>query len=447
MLPAAKADDLSGTDLSFAEELMWQTDREGPRAAPFFDCARSLWLVLQLQGPLNREALSSSLDAVIQRHDALRSRFVARNGQAVRLASQASPISFTIIDRQNLPPDDPHEIIEREVKPQLRQVDLACGPLLRAALVALSSEEHILAVAVHHIVFDRWSRRLLELELRQFYSAHLAGGAAGVRPLPAQYQDYVSWQRKQVSSDRGRNLSQYWINKLSGLPDLILPCDGVREGMISAQCGASSFTIPAEEVNRLAVLSRQARTTLAATMLAIFKLLLFRLSGMDDVAVGVPLSDRRRPEFEEVIGLFMNVVVVRTSILNRMTFLDLLDRVRRGLVDACIHQDLPYGYLQRFIPIQPLYRVVFNFMPAIPCVDSEFAGLQTKQIPTSTELQAFADLSLHLRYEAGTLVCRFLYKTDLFSASSGQNFADLLQKLIKAVLQAPQNCIDTYCLQ
>lgn len=438
------ANDASGMELSFSEELMWQADVGDPQTLPFFDCARSLWLVLRLHGALNQEALRASLEAVVQRHEVLRSRFVARNGHPVRLISQSPSFSFTIVDGRSFPSANPSEIVEKEIRPLLEQFDLACGPLLRAALVELSSDEHILAIAVHHIVFDRWSRRLLELELKRFYCAYVTGSEPGIRPLPVQYQGYVLWQREQLDSERGRKLSTYWTQKLSGLPVLALPCDGVCGQAISTRSRTSWFTIPQEEVSRLVVLSRRSRTTLAATMLAVFTVFLSRLCGTDDIAVGVPLSDRRRPEFEEVIGLFMNVVVVRASIPNGATFLDLIDVVRRNLVDACIHQDLPYGYLRQIIPTRPAYRVVFNFMPTLAGADIEWAGIRAEPLPTPMDLQSFADLSLHLRHEGGMLVCRLVYKADLFSEDCGRSFADQIQTLTTAVVQAPQNSVETY---
>jgi hypothetical protein len=443
----AKFDDASGTQLSFAEELMWQADLGGPGALPFFDCPRILLRTVRLQGPLNQEALMVSLGQVVQRHDVLRSRFVVRNGQPVRLASQPPSFSFTIIDRQSPLREDPYEIVEDVIKPRIdREFDLAHGPLVRAILVVLAGHDHILAIAVHHIVFDRWSKHLLELELKRFYCAYLTGRVAPTKPLPAQYHDYVVWQRQQLDSERGRKLAEYWADRLTGLPALTLPCDTTCGPVTSSRPGTSWFTIPIEAVHRLIILSRQSRATLATTMLAIFMLFLYKVSGVDDVAVGVPLSDRRRPQFEQLIGLFMNVVVVRTSIANGMTFLNLLDLVRRNLVDACLHQDLPYGYLLQTNGARPPYRIVFNFMSSMPASDLELVGVQARPLSVHADPHAVADLSLHVCNESGALLCRLLYKADLFSEDYGRKFATQIEFLTKAILQSPQNCIDAYDL-
>jgi hypothetical protein len=445
---SAPEPEATGKDLSFAEELLWRAEKEGPAAPPFFDCARSLWLVLRLQGPLDLNALQMSLNAIIQRHDVLRSRFAGSNGQPFRLTSDSPSFSFTRVDRPDLRLEDPREIVKDELRPSMeRRFDLVLGPLLQAALMALNGQDHMLAIAVHHIVFDRWSKRLLELELNRFYCAFSRDTPVEMRPLSVQYQDYVVRQRELVNGERGRKLSEHWMKKLGGVPDLVLPCDGHRGREISARSGTAWFTIPAEDVAGLALLSRQARTTMAATMLAIFTLFLHRLSGMDDFAIGVPLSDRRRPELEEVIGLFMNVVVVRTAIPCGTTFLNLLDRVRRGLVDACLHQDMPYGYLRQIIPGPSPYRVVFNFMPKLPVTNLEWAGLKAEHLTVPAEIQSLADFSLQLRHDGQELRGRFVCKADLISKDRGQSFAFGMQNLTKSVLQSPGSQIDTYSLE
>ncbi len=434
-------------ELSFGEELLWKAEVRDPGVLPFFDCARSLSLALRLQGPVNHHALRSALEAVVRRHDALRSRFVVQSGQPQRVSGRDPAIKLTIIDQSSVSPENRQDLLERVIAPQVEaSFDLARGPLLLVVLAALGRGEHILYIAVHHIVFDRWSERLLARELTRFYEAHVTGRATELSPLPAQYQSYVQWQRQRLESEHGRKMIEYWLKRLDGPPDIDLLSDRACIRTLSTRPGSSRFTIPAEDLNRLMALSRHTRATLATIVLAVFKLFLYRISGTDDIAVGVPLSDRRRPEFESLIGLFMNVVVVRTSISQSITFMELLDRVRRGLVDACLHQDMPYGYLLKLVGARPLYRVVFNFMPSLPALEVELTGANITLVPTATNPESVADLSLNVRADNGALLCRLLYKADLFSEARGERFAKQLQTLIRAVLHAPHNRIDQYNL-
>jgi hypothetical protein len=315
----------------------------------------------------------------------LRSRFVVRSGQPKRVSGRSPAITLTAIDQSSASPENWQDLLDRIIAPQVDgRFDLARGPLLLAILAALGRGEHILYIAVHHIVFDRWSTRLLAHELTRFYEAHVTGSAPELPPLPVQYQSYVQWQRQRLESERGRKMIEYWLKKLDGLPDIDLRSDRAGSRTLSTRPGSSRFTIPAEDVNRLMALSRHSRATLATVVLAVFKLFLCGISGTGDIAVGVPLSDRRRPEFEGLIGLFMNVVVVRTSISPDLTFMEMLYRVQRGLVDACIHQDLPYGYLLKLVGSRPLYRVVVNIIPSQPAVVVGLSRVDNTLVPTAT---------------------------------------------------------------
>jgi Condensation domain len=434
-------------ELSFGEELLWKAEVRDPGVLPFFDCARSLSLALRLQGPVSHDALKSALEAVVRRHDVLRSRFVVQGGQPKRVSDLGPSIELNMINQSGVSLENRQDLLERIIAPQVDgSLDVARGPLLRAVLATLGHGEYMLYIAVHHIVFDRWSNRPLAHELTRFYEAHVTGRPTELPPLPTQYQSYVQWQRRRLESEHGRKMIEYWLKRLDGLPDIDLRSNRVGFRTLSTRPGSSRFTIPAEDVNRLMALSRHSRATLATIVLAVFKLFLGGISGTDDIAVGVPLSDRRRPEFEHLIGLFMNVVVVRTSISHSMTFMELLDRVRRGLVDACLHQDLPYGYLLKLVGARPLYRVVFNFMPRLPALEVELTGVNTTLVPTATEPESVADLSLNVCADNGALLCRLLYKSDLFSEACGEHFAKQLQTLIRAVLHDPHNRIDQYNL-
>lgn len=243
----------------------------------------------------------------------------------------------------------------------------------------------------------------------------------------------------------GQALIEYWTARLSALTDLALPDDSSPDRIVSPRAAIAEFTVPAADVDRLTAMSRRSRVPFATVMLAVLTLFLHKVSGQDDITVGVPLSDRRHPDFEQLIGLFMNVVVVRTALTSELTFLDLLDRVRRALLDACRYQDLPYGHLVQIIPARkPFYRVVFNFMPPVPASAMELPGLQVVPLAIAAESQALADLSLHVRQASGTLICRFVYKADLFSSARIRHFVEQFRILVSAIADGPEKGIDAY---
>lgn len=436
------------TALSFAEEQLWLADRAGARVCPFLECAPALSIAVRLEGCLHHRALCASLQEIVNRHDVLRSRFITETSGPVRRCASHEPVTIATVDLRAAV--RPRPLRDAIAQLAARPFDLARGPLLRAALIVLGDEEHVLAITVHHIVFDRWSRRVLMQELKALYDAYVAGQQPGLAPLPVQYADYVRWQHEQVESPRGNETLDYWTSRLRGLRDLVLPADldGDR-AQASSRAGSAWFTIAAAEMNGLRTLSRRCRTTVATTMASVLMWLVHRRTGADDIAMGVPLSDRRRPELEFPIGLFMNVVILRSSIAGDLTFLDLLDRVRRDLLDACKHQDLPYGSLLRAMrasAARPLYRVVFNFMPAIPSTDVELSGLRGTPIPVTTDPESLADLSLHLQPHAGGLTCRLVYKADLFSPAWARQFAAQYQSLTTATLADPRRSLRSYAL-
>jgi hypothetical protein len=440
--------DDGATEVSFAEEQLWLACNSTATTSPFLTCRPTMSMAARLEDSLNQQALEASLNEIIQRHKVLCSSFSEQGkGQLARRYEPALNVTLNKIDLQGLDASIKasltNRILARDVEAPF---DLARPPLLRAILLALADNTHIVVITVPHIVFDRWSKRVLALELKQLYERHISGNAQVVTPLTVCYRDYISWQRHRLDTAGGR-LVKYWTEKLRGVADLTLPCDGIRGHTSSTRSASYSFTICAEVVARLETLSRSCKVTTATMMLAVLKMLLHRTTGLEDITVGVPLSDRRRPEFEHLIGLFMNVVVARTRVTNQMTFRDLVDRVRLTLVDACRHQDMPYGYLLRVIQhTGPLYRVGFSFMPNIPASRLDFPGLRVTSLWTDSELPSSAELSLHVRLKAGALMCRIVYKADLFSPHRVSRFANQFETLITAILDGPQRRVDAYAL-
>lgn len=435
-------------ELSSGEKLLWLADRPDAVPPPFFDCPPSLSIVVRLKNHLSHAALEASLAAIVRRHEGLRSAFPESDGRPVKVVMPRKQGPLPEVDLRGLPAGRRSDLESHVLACQVaRPFELARGPLLRASLLAVAGQEHVLAVTVHHIVFDSWSRRVLAVELTSLYEAYATGRPARLAPLAAGYRDYVRWQQRRLAGERGRALVDYWRTRLSGLTDCVLPGEGPRPPRPSTRAGTCRFTIPSPDARRVHALSRHNRVTVATTMLAIMTLLLHRVSGTDDIAAGVPLSDRRRHEFEGLIGLFANVVVVRSAVKPGMTFLELLRQVETTLTEAYCYQDLPYGDLMRLVDAQqPLYRVVFNFLPGMQAPAIGLRGLHAEPLAIGARPRSLADVSVHIQDTQGALACRFVYKADVFSANRIQELARQFQVLVTAVMNAPEARLSAYDL-
>jgi hypothetical protein len=444
--PLSATDSLVQADVSFAEEQLWLAERGGGTAVPFLNCRTTMSMVARLENALDREALVVSLNEIVTRHEVLRSVFRATDGRLQRCYEPSATVRLTEIDLRDTPDADRSAPLEHLLAQQSQvPFDLAKPPLIRAMLVKVRDTEHVLALTVPHIVFDRASKGVLAQDLSALYSAHLTGSPVRLEPLPAQYRDYVRWQRERLAGNLGHVLLDYWSGRLRVPSGVQVPCDGDRSQPSSTRSGIVSFTISASDVGRLKALSRRSRLTMSTLMLAIVRVFIHGVGGEGDAAIGLPLTDRRRPEFVPLIGLFMNVAVVRTTTTDRMTFAEVLDRVRRALVEASRHQDMPYGYLLRVLPgANPLYRILFNFMPALPESVAQLAGLRVTPLWIDSVEPSVADLSVQMVNVSGALACRLVYKADLFTEARVRRYATDLQALIGAVLDTPHRPIGAF---
>jgi non-ribosomal peptide synthetase component F len=268
-------------------------------------------------------------------------------------------------------------------------------------------------------------------------------------PALADYGDYVTWQHGVTDGPAGRALLDFWTDKLRGIDPAGLPGDGAAAGPAltgSASTGSTStesastesashlFDIPAADTARLRTLCRVQRVTIATTLLAMVDLFLHRTAGIEDIVIGVPVSHRRRYEFEHVVGQFTNLVIIRTTVTSRMGFAEVLQRVRTAAAEAYQYQDLPYGYLARRLGgdrSQPLYRVVFNFNRAEPPPASPPPQALPLVLPPP---HAFADFTIQVHDRSHELGCRFVYKADLFTPARAAELARRFQTLVTELL-------------
>ena len=248
-----------------------------------------------------------------------------------------------------------------------RPFDYAQGPLIRATLLRLAQQEHVLLIVIPHIVFDAWSATVLLRELTTLYAAFVTGRAAPLPELPLQYADVAVWQRQQRHGAALASHLAYWQARLAGAPTTLdLPTDRPRPARLTFRSCRQSWRLPAVLAEALKALSRRQGVTLFMTLLAALQTLLYRYTGQEDVVIGTPMTERTHMETEDLIGCFINTLVLRTDLTGAPTFQELLGRVREVTLEAYAHADLPFGKLieslrlERQPGLTPFGQVVFN---------------------------------------------------------------------------------------
>ncbi|MFI6483683.1 amino acid adenylation domain-containing protein [Nonomuraea sp. NPDC050663] len=409
--------------LTFAQEGLWFMEQFAPGTAAY-----TIPLVMRLRGNLDRERLHGALHAVTDRHEILRTRFPAdHDGRPVVEVSPAGEVPLKTLTAADV--DTARELLGEELG---RPFDIAAELPVRATLVRLADDDHILLVTVHHIAADGWSSQILAGELRTFY--------AGETPpeLPLQYGDFAVWQR-------GRPIDEgdlaYWRARLSGVPPIDLPLDG-RRGATATFDGASySFLIGPELLAAAQRLARDHDATLYMVVLAVYQVLLGRHSGQDDFAVGTPVGGRARSELEPLIGMFVNMLAMRAELGGDPTFAELLARVRQSTLDAFAHQRLPFEQLIAELGLarDASRTAVFQVALALQSYDEEsttWPGLVAEPYPLTAGAAPF-ELELFLTERADGLDALFVYNRDLLSEETVAELGDRFVTLLRAAAEAP----------
>ncbi|PYQ44520.1 MAG: hypothetical protein DMF77_07020 [Acidobacteria bacterium] len=433
MPPLAPLSRESERTQSFAQQRLWFLEQLQPGSSAY-----NVSTGVFLGGELSTEALRLSLQAIVDRHESLRTTFVTKDGRPLQVVAPAMVVPLAEVDLRGLP--DPEAQARRLAEEEAsRPFDLARGPLLRATLLRLAEQEHALLLTVHHIVFDAWSMGIFAREQALLYAAHVSGEPSPLRPLDVQYADFAAWQRDWLQGEVLERQLGYWREQLEGLQALELPMDHARPAVQTFDGAWRQRTLPLlEQVRQL---GRQEGTTLFMTLLAAFQALLHRYTGMDDVAVGSPIANRPRVELEALVGLFVNSLVLRTDLSGDPTFRDLLARVKDVALGAYDHQDVPFERLveevggQRDLGRNPLFQVMFT-LHGTAVEPVALPGLQARPLETATT-PTHVDLELHLHENAGTLAATAVYNRDLFEASTIDRMLGHFQVLLEAIVARP----------
>ncbi|MET8542593.1 amino acid adenylation domain-containing protein [Kitasatospora sp. NPDC004799] len=422
---------------SFTQERMWLVERlsDGPALYNVHE-------VFRLRGPLDVVALGHGLTDLVRRHEVLRTAFPERDGRPGPSVAPARPLDLPVTDLRAEPVERRTrlalDLVHAEI---LRPFDLAAAPLLRASLLRLDEDEHLLVVVVHHIAVDGWSMPLLWDDLSAMYRSRLAGREPELPPLRLQYADFAHWQRARLSGDRLRGELDYWKAQLSGLSPLDLPTDRPRGPVRTGRGERITFTVPEELAGRLRLLGRRHGATMFMTLLAGFQALLARYSGQSDVAVGTPVAGRTRPELDPLVGSFINTVVIRTDLSGDPGFVQLLERVRRTAVDAYAHQDVPFERLvqelrpARGLDRNPLFQVMFAGL-SDPAASLRLEGAEVEPVEVDNGT-AKVDLSLVIADRPTGTTGTVAFDTDLFDRASVERLVGHYLRLLDAAADDP----------
>ncbi|MCP4661294.1 MAG: amino acid adenylation domain-containing protein, partial [bacterium] len=426
--------------LSFGQQRLWFLDQLEPGNPTY-----NLPMAVRLSGPLHRAAFEASIGAIVRRHEALRTSFRTAGGDPVQVIAPALAVGLPVVDLGALPAHrrEP-EIRRRYAEEAGRPFDLTRAPLLRLTLLGLDTEQHLLFLTMHHIISDGWSLGVFIREVGAFYEAFAGGKPSPSLPdPPIQYADFAHWQRRWLSGEGFEAQLAYWEERLAGLrEELELPTDRPRPAVPSYRGAMRAVALPQALSDSLNALSHQRSSSLFMTLLAAFQALLRTYAGQDDVSVGSPIANRHHPETEDLIGFFVNTLILRTDLSGNPTFQELLDRVREVTLGAYAHQDLPFEKLveelqpQRDLSRQPLFQVMFILQNA-PASPPRLAGLTLSPVETKIDLVRF-DLTLSLAEGRDTLAGWLEYRTDLFDATTAQRFLDHYGNLLQAVVAGPE---------
>ncbi|MEV7184624.1 non-ribosomal peptide synthase/polyketide synthase [Kitasatospora sp. NPDC093102] len=427
VIPAADPD--AEAPLSYAQQRLWFLDRFEPGSTEYTSLS-----VLRLRGALDRAALGGALDALVERHEALRTGYAERDGRARQVVRPPHPVDLPCEDLQ---PAELDALLERIAATPF---DLEAGPVLRARLARTATDEHVLVLAVHHIATDGWSMGVLGRDLGELYAAALEGRRPQLPELPVRYTDYAAWQRTRTAAAEAD--LDHWRRSLDGLAPLELPTDRPRPAVRTREGALVTFTLPAELTARLRERGREADGTLYTVLLAACQVLLARWSGQTDIAVGTVTSGREQGELHDVVGMFVNTLVLRGDIRPELSFHELLATAQRTVLDALAHQEVPFERLVDALqPERDTSRTpLFQAMVALHNLGAEaprLPGLTVEPITPPVRNATF-DLSFDFAEHDGGLTGYLEYSTGLFDARTVRQLADRLTILLAAVADDPR---------
>ncbi|MEA5498672.1 non-ribosomal peptide synthetase [Limnoraphis robusta] len=428
--------------LSFAQQRLWFLEQLQPDTATY-----TIPSAVRLTGELNIELFEKSLNEIIRRHEILRTNFIIQDGQPVQVISENATLEISHFNLQPLDKTEQEaEVIRLMTEEAQKPFNLVKNLLLKVTLLKLEQAEFVVLLTMHHIISDGWSMEIFIRELVTIYTAFCEDKPSPLPELSLQYADFAISQRQWLQGEVLEKQLSYWKQQLQGtLPVLQLPSDFPRSRVQSFRGDNQTFVISEHLTHKIKAISQAEGVTLFVILLAVFNVLLYRYTGLEDIIVGSPVANRNRKEIEGLIGFFVNTLVLRSSLKGNPTFREFLQRVKKTTWEAYDHQDLPFEKLvehlhpERDLSYNPLFQVKFRLENA-PQADFKLPDLSLSSLK-QTNPTAKLDLSLDIYETSSELVGGFEYNQDLFKAETISRLVEHFQTLLEEIVKNPDKRI------
>ncbi len=440
--PITRVEDRDHLPLSFAQQRLWFLDQLDP-GNPLYNMPQ----MFRMRGKLNVAALERALNKIVERHGSLRTTFALSGDEPVQVIARELRLPLPITDLSGMLAQRREEQALKLAKEEAqRPFDLSSGPVMRAQLLRLDTEDHALLLTQHHVVTDRWSMGLVSEELAAHYGAFAEHKASPLPDLQIQYADFAVWQRNWLQGEVLGAQLDYWKQQLAAAPQVLgLPTDNPRPAQMSMRGAMQSLILPRGLIEKLTALSRNEGVTLFMTLLAAFQTLLARYSGQEDIVVGSPIANRSFAELEPLIGFFVNTLALRGDLSGDPSFRELVARVKEVCLQAYAHQDIPFEKLveelqpERSLSYSPIFQVLFALQNA-PMQALQLPGLKLERMPIHPGTSIF-DMSWFAIEVPEGLMIRAEYSTDLFEDATIARALGHFQRLLEASAAHPEQRI------
>ncbi len=435
--PLVKRNEDETPQLSFSQKRLWFLDQLEPLKDTY-----NISAAIKLIGKLNYNALEKSLNTIVSRHEVLRTTFYSEDGKPYVKIHQHKNVELNIIDLSK------SNDVEKESKKIVEQTsrtifNLENGPLYKVLLIKLNNLEHVFVVVMHHIISDGWSIGIMVNELSEHYRSYLSDEEIKIYKLEIQYSDYASWMNNWLKDDVLDRKIKYWKEKLEGIPEVLeLPLDHMRPPIQTFNGASINFSVEKNIVEKLSAVNKKEGLTNFMSLLTVFQILLSKYSRQDDIVIGSPIANRTHSKVENLIGFFVNTLIIRSQLNINNTIIDTLKQTRAITLEAFNNSDVPFEYIvdavqpERSMSHSPLFQVAFVYQNNT----DDFLKLKGLEIENYQfeNTTAKYDITLYVKENKDKLLFTFEYNTDLFKKETINRLSNHFVKILEQVVSTPK---------